>query len=92
VKSPERVVFDCGVYFQALIAPSGPAGKCFAAATDGCFSESANGRTNRENCPDAPRGRGGYRFSDYLRVGVPLDLLFIAVTIALTPYVFPFYS
>lgn len=32
---PERVVFDCGVFFQALIAPGGPAGKCFAAATDG---------------------------------------------------------
>jgi di/tricarboxylate transporter len=36
-------------------------------------------------------GPGGYRFTDYLRVGVPLDLLFMAVTVALTPFVFPFY-
>ena len=36
-------------------------------------------------------GPGGYRFTDYLRVGIPLDLLFMAVTVALTPYVFPFY-
>jgi len=35
VNPSERVVFDCGVFFQALISPRGPAGKCFAAATDG---------------------------------------------------------
>lgn len=34
---------------------------------------------------------GGYRFTDYLRVGIPLDLLFMLVTCALTPFVFPFY-
>jgi di/tricarboxylate transporter len=36
-------------------------------------------------------GPGGYRFTDYLRVGIPLDLLFMAVTCAVTPVVFPFY-
>ncbi len=36
-------------------------------------------------------GPGGYRFTDYLRVGIPLDLLFMAVTVTLTPIVFPFY-
>jgi len=36
-------------------------------------------------------GPGGYRFTDYLRVGIPLDLIFMAVTVTLTPIVFPFY-
>jgi di/tricarboxylate transporter len=36
-------------------------------------------------------GPGGYRFTDYLRVGIPLDLVFMAVTVTITPLVFPFY-
>jgi di/tricarboxylate transporter len=35
-------------------------------------------------------GAGGYRFSDYVRVGVPMDVLVMAVTLALVPFVFPF--
>jgi di/tricarboxylate transporter len=35
-------------------------------------------------------GPGGYRFRDYLIVGIPLDILIGVVTIALTPYFFPF--
>lgn len=35
-------------------------------------------------------GPGGYRFSDFLRVGVPLDILFMIVTVAITPLAFPF--
>ncbi|HUG91538.1 MAG TPA: SLC13 family permease [Planctomycetaceae bacterium] len=35
-------------------------------------------------------GPGGYRFSDYLRFGIPLNLLFMAVTVSLTPLFFPF--
>jgi len=30
-----RAVFDCNVYFQALIRPSGPAGKCVKLALEG---------------------------------------------------------
>ena len=35
-------------------------------------------------------GAGGYRFSDYVRIGVPLDLLVMTITIGLMPFVFPF--
>lgn len=35
-------------------------------------------------------GPGGYRFSDFLRIGIPLDILFMIVTVAITPYFFPF--
>ena len=35
-------------------------------------------------------GPGGYRFSDYLRIGVPLDLTIWAVTVSLAPFIWPF--
>ena len=35
-------------------------------------------------------GPGGYRFTDYIKVGVPLDVLVAIVTIILAPIVFPF--
>ncbi|HEX7375845.1 MAG TPA: SLC13 family permease [Pirellulales bacterium] len=34
-------------------------------------------------------GPGGYRFSDYLKVGVPLDLLVGVVTVSLAPFLWP---
>lgn len=33
---------------------------------------------------------GGYRFSDYMIVGIPLDILMMIITVALTPLVWPF--
>ena len=36
-------------------------------------------------------GPGGYRFADFLRFGIPLDLVVAATTIAITPLVFPFH-
>ena len=36
-------------------------------------------------------GPGGYRFGDFVRFGVPLNLLVAAVTLTLTPIVFPFH-
>ena len=35
-------------------------------------------------------GPGGYRFVDYVRFGLPLNLIVAAITIALVPLVFPF--
>jgi di/tricarboxylate transporter len=35
-------------------------------------------------------GPGGYKFMDYVKVGLPLDFLIGAVTIALAPLAFPF--
>ncbi|MGB7417236.1 MAG: SLC13 family permease [Thermosynechococcaceae cyanobacterium] len=35
-------------------------------------------------------GPGGYKFSDFMRVGIPLNLLYGVVTVAITPFVYPF--
>ena len=35
-------------------------------------------------------GPGGYRFSDYVKIGVPLDILIWIVTVAIAPLAFPF--
>ena len=35
-------------------------------------------------------GPGGYRFTDYLRVGIPLNLLMAVVTVLIAPLVWPF--
>jgi di/tricarboxylate transporter len=34
-------------------------------------------------------GPGGYRFSDYLKVGVPLDILIGVITVGLAPFIWP---
>jgi len=34
-------------------------------------------------------GPGGYRFSDFMRIGIPLDLVAMAVALMLTPLFFP---
>lgn len=35
-------------------------------------------------------GPGGYRFSDYLRIGIPMNLLMAAVSLTLIPFIWPF--
>lgn len=37
-------------------------------------------------------GPGGYRFSDYVKIGLPLDILIGIVTVGLAPLVWPFFS
>ncbi len=36
-------------------------------------------------------GPGGYRFSDYLRIGLPLNIVLGLVTVALSPFIWPFH-
>jgi di/tricarboxylate transporter len=36
-------------------------------------------------------GPGGYRFSDFMRMGLPLDALCMIITVAVTPLFYPFY-
>ena len=35
-------------------------------------------------------GPGGYKFTDFMRVGIPFNLLFWGMTVLLAPRVFPF--
>ena len=35
-------------------------------------------------------GPGGYKFTDFMRIGIPLNILFCSITIILTPFFFPF--
>jgi di/tricarboxylate transporter len=35
-------------------------------------------------------GPGGYRFGDYLRIGIPLNILFGVVAVGLAPLIWPF--
>lgn len=35
-------------------------------------------------------GPGGYKFADFLRVGIPLNILYGVVTIAIAPLIYPF--
>lgn len=35
-------------------------------------------------------GPGGYRFADFVRIGLPLDLLCMVVTVGLVPFFYPF--
>ena len=35
-------------------------------------------------------GPGGYHFSDYLRIGIPLNLLMAAISVTLAPLIWPF--
>jgi di/tricarboxylate transporter len=35
-------------------------------------------------------GPGGYRFADFVRAGLPLDLIVMIVAVTLTPLIFPF--
>ena len=35
-------------------------------------------------------GPGGYRFSDFLKIGAPMNLLIGLTTVSITPFIWPF--
>lgn len=35
-------------------------------------------------------GPGGYKFTDYLRIGLPMSLIFMVITVLITPWIWPF--
>jgi di/tricarboxylate transporter len=35
-------------------------------------------------------GPGGYRFTDFVKIGVPMNIIIIAANLFITPLIFPF--
>jgi di/tricarboxylate transporter len=58
-------------------------GICFGASA--CFATPVGYQTNL-----MVYGPGGYRFMDYLKLGVPLNLFVVAASTVLIPLVWPF--
>jgi putative PIN family toxin of toxin-antitoxin system len=63
---PLRVVFDCNVYFQALISPAGPSGRCMDLALQGRVTLFASPFALRElrETAAAPELRQKFRYDD----------------------------
>jgi di/tricarboxylate transporter len=58
---------------------------CIMVAASASFSTPIGYQTNL-----MVYGPGGYRFSDYLRIGIPLNLLFGVLCVTLAPIIWPF--
>ncbi len=80
------LIFPLGVQVAAGLGVSVlPFTVAIMIAASGSFSTPIGYQTNL-----MVYGPGGYRFTDYTRFGLPLNVLWATVTTLLTPYVFPF--
>jgi di/tricarboxylate transporter len=70
---------------QTLEVSFMPFAICIMMAASASFSTPIGYQTNL-----MVYGPGGYRFTDYFKVGIPLNLLLAAVTITLAPLIWPF--
>jgi putative PIN family toxin of toxin-antitoxin system len=92
MKSPERVVFDCNVFFQAFISVSGPAGELLKAVSDKSLSLFLSEFVLDElkDVLSRPHIVSQFKFTSE-RVAVFLELLVeIATMAADVPHVFEF--
>lgn len=37
-------------------------------------------------------GAGGYRFTDFMKIGIPMNFIILIANLFITPIVFPMYS
>lgn len=58
---------------------------CLMIGASACYATPIGYQTNM-----MVYGPGGYRFADYLRVGIPLDILMAVTAIGLAPLIWPF--
>ena len=84
------LMFPIAVATAAELAPDGglavlPFAVAIMMGAAGSFATPIGYQTNL-----MVMGPGGYQFSDYLRVGVPLSLIFLAISVLLIPLVWPF--
>jgi putative PIN family toxin of toxin-antitoxin system len=88
----QRVVFDCNVYFQALISRNGPAARCFSAVQDGrleLFTSPRVVEELRDVCL-RPHIARRFRLSDARVAAFVAEIELVAKLMNEVPHVFDF--